>query len=210
MLSLAETKTLIADLLKLYENLTRSTLVYLEFTVDNSPAITIKTAGDIGDYLVNLQKEVDADGQEALLYRLRLFAAMPEKTTMDKNSKIGQKVFLEHLVYGDRYKVLELSPMECGEPACSGHGKLMACSVCHCVNYCSKTCQKSHWKGGHKHHCIYLTETTRHVDKSGKTKRHAIREPISGEDVEQFLKENDLTLDELVEKAPSLYSMFKK
>jgi len=32
--------------------------------------------------------------------------------------------------------------------------KLSACSRCGLVFYCSKECQRAHWKANHKHHCI--------------------------------------------------------
>ena len=36
---------------------------------------------------------------------------------------------------------------------CQSRGKLLMCSKCCLVSYCSKECQKQHWKEGHKTHC---------------------------------------------------------
>jgi len=36
----------------------------------------------------------------------------------------------------------------------SGAPKLSACSRCGLVVYCSTDCQRAHWKGSHKQHCI--------------------------------------------------------
>ena len=46
----------------------------------------------------------------------------------------------------------EKSADELGEP-------LRTCSQCHEVKYCSRKCQKSHWKAEHKYTCgRYATE----------------------------------------------------
>jgi len=36
----------------------------------------------------------------------------------------------------------------------AGTPKLSACSRCGLVAYCSKDCQRAHWKANHKHHCV--------------------------------------------------------
>jgi hypothetical protein len=41
----------------------------------------------------------------------------------------------------------------CGSAEESEH-KLQACSQCRLVAYCSKACQRAHWKNGHKQACV--------------------------------------------------------
>jgi len=49
----------------------------------------------------------------------------------------------------------------------SGEGKLLRCSKCKFISYCSKECQEEHWKKVHKHHCKYLAK-----EKERKKSRH--------------------------------------
>ena len=43
----------------------------------------------------------------------------------------------------------------CRSPEGSGGiSKLSACARCGLVVYCSRDCQRSHWKANHKHHCV--------------------------------------------------------
>ena len=37
---------------------------------------------------------------------------------------------------------------------CAGIAKLFACARCGLVKYCSKDCQRAHWKANHKSFCI--------------------------------------------------------
>ena len=45
----------------------------------------------------------------------------------------------------------------CGNPACNtpaAEGRILSrCAGCHRVSYCSKSCQRAHWKNGHKAEC---------------------------------------------------------
>jgi hypothetical protein len=43
----------------------------------------------------------------------------------------------------------------CGKKPEGGSKKLQKCSKCQAVRYCSKECQKKHWKGGHKAMCSF-------------------------------------------------------
>jgi len=49
-------------------------------------------------------------------------------------------------------KKTEAAAMECSRPGCAKRGK-STCNRCKKVKYCSITCQKAHWKGGHKKEC---------------------------------------------------------
>jgi len=49
----------------------------------------------------------------------------------------------------------------CSAPEDSASGyKLSACSRCGLVAYCSKDCQRAHWKASHKQHCIAKADRT--------------------------------------------------
>ena len=37
------------------------------------------------------------------------------------------------------------------------------CSRCKVVSYCSKACQKQHWRGGHKDTCQAASEMRRYI-----------------------------------------------
>jgi hypothetical protein len=39
-----------------------------------------------------------------------------------------------------------------------GEVKFQVCAACKKVYYCSKSCQRNHWKGGHKSQCAKLRE----------------------------------------------------
>ena len=203
---LQRTQALISEELKLYGSLVRSTLVYHK-PHDNEKIVFASVAGDLSDYLVTLQKEVADDGLEALEHRLKLFAKMPGTTTVQKHTKIKQKAILEHLLHGDRLKLITMTPMECGGPACVKTENLLACGGCSCIRYCSTRCQKSHWKnGGHRRECAHLADVTRDVEKQVGRQQQP-----SDEDVEKFLKDHNMSLGELVHAAPSLFgSMHKK
>ena len=48
----------------------------------------------------------------------------------------------------------------CSNPACATTTKkLLECAVCHRVQYCSKACQKIHWKAVHRIKCNHFRET---------------------------------------------------
>jgi MYND finger len=46
----------------------------------------------------------------------------------------------------------------CG--GCGAPGAAQLCTGCHHVRYCSKGCQRAHWKGGHKGVCAELCAST--------------------------------------------------
>ena len=209
MLSVQETQALIAELLSLHGNLTRSTILYLKRTSDG--ALIFSNPGDLSDYLINLQREVTQHGQTPLHRLLKAFTVKPEDSTFQKNSKEKQQMVLEHLLYDDRFQLHGLCSIECGGPQCTHNSiesgkKLMACSACRCVRYCSKKCQKSHWKAGHKHVCDSIATATDGVEKDSLSKK----ETVTDAEVERFLKDQNISIEELMNSAPSLYSMFKK
>lgn len=45
----------------------------------------------------------------------------------------------------------------CDAKDCSNRNPMYKCSRCHTVYYCSKDCQRKHWKG-HKHDCVPIEE----------------------------------------------------
>jgi hypothetical protein len=51
-----------------------------------------------------------------------------------------------------RSSVMTYSKTDCA--ACGNKTKFQRCSQCMLVLYCSKTCQREHWKSGHKTECI--------------------------------------------------------
>ena len=53
----------------------------------------------------------------------------------------------------------------CSEPAGSAT-KLSACSRCSLVMYCSKDCQRAHWKANHKQHCVARADRAVQPQKS--------------------------------------------
>ena len=42
----------------------------------------------------------------------------------------------------------------CAVEGSPGAPKLSACARCGLVLYCSRDCQRTHWKANHKHHCV--------------------------------------------------------
>ncbi|TFY56616.1 hypothetical protein EVG20_g8860 [Dentipellis fragilis] len=55
---------------------------------------------------------------------------------------------------------------------CEGNDmKLLRCGGCGMATYCSKECQKAHWRQGHKHACaFYTTFRDRAIELSGNPK----------------------------------------
>ena len=52
----------------------------------------------------------------------------------------------------DRYKALEVTCAGCSQRQ-TDKAALQKCSGCQVVRYCSKSCQKLHWKAGHAAQC---------------------------------------------------------
>lgn len=46
----------------------------------------------------------------------------------------------------------------CGKGS-SPTDKVRRCTACRCVHYCNQTCQKTHWKSGHKRQCSALSQS---------------------------------------------------
>lgn len=73
-----------------------------------------------------------------------------------------------------REKTLEV--MECDQ--CGKTGASKYCSACHKVYYCSKECQKTGWKGGHKEECGKDSPNAQYVDIDVETMTS--QEPVPG------------------------------
>jgi len=54
--------------------------------------------------------------------------------------------------------------------------KLSACSRCGLVFYCSKDCQRAHWKANHKQHCIAKTDRKPQQQGQAESTQNAISE----------------------------------
>ena len=46
---------------------------------------------------------------------------------------------------------------------------LDACTVCHMVSYCSRSCRRENWRKGHKDECNKAARKTMVVSRSGRT-----------------------------------------
>ena len=59
----------------------------------------------------------------------------------------------------------------CGKPRSACSEKMKTCSGCKCAIYCSKVCQRAHWKkdGGHKTVCKKIRAL--HLKMAGGTSR---------------------------------------
>nr|GAT42514.1 predicted protein [Mycena chlorophos] len=69
----------------------------------------------------------------------------------------------ERLSFVDHYdtEIAQLFHRECDEPSCDERlpaGRLKKCSACHRVYYCSKACQRRHWKTRHRLQCSYICD----------------------------------------------------
>ncbi|CAB9517763.1 expressed unknown protein [Seminavis robusta] len=54
--------------------------------------------------------------------------------------------------------------------------KLSTCSVCCCPMYCSRSCQRSHWKQGHKKECANLKREKKMEDKAMRVTERKLEE----------------------------------
>jgi len=72
-------------------------------------------------------------------------------------------------------------------PACTTGGCSNYCSKCGVVRYCGRTCQKKHWKGGHRskctHHRVRLCDDNREGIVTGMKKKDFSVRLGSGEEV---------------------------
>ena len=60
----------------------------------------------------------------------------------------------------------------CSSSSALGAKGLLRCSRCLAARYCSRECQRSHWKAGHKQVCVPYTEWD--GAPQGPTKRSAV------------------------------------
>jgi len=58
--------------------------------------------------------------------------------------------------------------------------KWMECPRCHQVQYCSKKCQKAHWKAQHKNACFDVTDPNDPKNPIGRPQRHTLYHADSG------------------------------
>ena len=209
MLSVDASRKQITDALVVYDNSPRSSTVYIAFP-NAEGAVVVGNAGDLCAYLKKLAGELLAGGQEALLRRLRDIADLPDTSTIIKNTKIKQRIVIEQILYGGvRAKLVALQPLECVGPGCvqkDDDGNLKSCSTCRCVKYCSKACQKRHWKDarGHKGVCAALAEATADVSKNGV--QNAGLAASTTKAMAEFTRNDLYALSQL---SPSLRTLFK-
>ena len=71
-------------------------------------------------------------------------------------------------------EIKEIHPGFLGDKECSYCCQLcldpMICSGCKVAQYCNATCQKAHWKAGHKRHC-QVAKTTRKTNKKNRNEK---------------------------------------
>ena len=85
----------------------------------------------------------------------------------------------------------------CSTPESSeGTSKLSACARCGIAVYCSRDCQRAHWKANHKQHCVIKAERS--------PKQHHHQQPKSLDDDEALIdtdtgEECSICLDALTE-----------
>eukprot|EP01083_Nonionella_stella_P222402 793671_1 len=58
-----------------------------------------------------------------------------------------------------KWNIEQITYDECSY--CGGKGKMIGkCSQCKCFKYCTRKCQKRHWKYGHRNECKLKTNVT--------------------------------------------------
>merc|ERR1711964_581551 len=92
----------------------------------------------------------------------------------------------------------------CCGPSCSMETGLKACQQCKSVWYCSRACQKRHWRAGHKKDCKHMTDA-RKVFKGGKL--HKPGTSTSGNDIEQVHSINGQIFTTAPSVNPGVYMM---
>lgn len=80
--------------------------------------------------------------------RMEVYQKMPNEILQGKNKLSFKRVFKK------------CSFFSCGEVE-KKIGEFEKCESCLCAYYCSKKCQKKHWKNGHKKQCKKKTNTKR-------------------------------------------------
>ena len=77
------------------------------------------------------------------------------KKAMKKIKKLEREDDIENMLTTN-------SSRKCSNPSCDAmdttEERFMVCVVCRHVKYCSKDCQRAHWKSGHKQDCPKLKD----------------------------------------------------
>ena len=86
---------------------------------------------------------------------LEAFQASVHEDCISRVTKSRQQIFQEC-----RYcHAMPIEGVYSSDGEQGGGLKLMSCSLCKSVKYCSRECQAAHWKAGHKQDCKQLRET---------------------------------------------------
>ena len=102
---------------------------------------------------------------------------------------------LKPLTVGDpRYVDVHTRHCDRCDKAEAQDSKLLVCSSCRLVNYCSVACQKAHWKEGHKQVCSRITKD---VEEKGKRIVHD-------------LQKKNITYFAMIQTDDAVYALAKK
>jgi len=86
-----------------------------------------------------------------------------KKTSKKQMKKIEREDDIESMLTTD--ESTKCSNPTCEERETAETGLFKTCVACRHVKYCSKHCQKTHWKSEHKQECPKLNETKENVKK---------------------------------------------
>jgi len=136
-------------------------------------------------------KLIENDGEEQV-----------QRLSESSNSEMRQfsSILLDkiHVVTGTLPK---LNP-KCSNPSCSKRKENMKkCGNCKVVKYCSKECQVTHWKNGHKAECERFKETAserkgKHLDVDRTVHMKFIQDHIA--EIKDFIFSTGLQIDNAV------------
>jgi hypothetical protein len=79
----------------------------------------------------------------------------------------------------DKKKSADPSAKKCSN--CGTSGAKLTCGACKAAHYCSKACQKQHWKNGHKGSCIAPEKRRPHKEKPNASMASSHQEEENGE-----------------------------
>jgi len=112
-------------------------------------------------YYFWLKKSRELGCEEAV--HLGDFTTISKKKGMKKRKKLEREDDIEDLLPIDE-------SLKCSNPSCdametSEEDRFQVCIACRHVKYCSKECQREHWRSGHKQDCPKLKEAKENVKK---------------------------------------------
>ncbi len=124
-------------------------------TTPDSPVINIQNSSDRNQQQITETKSAHTLRETALTLREE---GLEQELDQEQKSLEKQQIYdLKLLRHAEKLAIIRtgehLMCSNCSKPGLESPGVLKRCVKCTCALYCSKDCQKLHWKSVHKFIC---------------------------------------------------------